>query len=70
MTISSDDNNLQLWVASNWQCIINIKNVNQDGILFSGSFLENENQNLIIARNLNWKNNSEPLKIFDFNAKK
>jgi hypothetical protein len=70
MSISSDDNNLKLWDASNWQCIINIKNVNQDGILFSGSFLENKNQNLIITSNLNWNNNPEPIKIFDFNAKK
>ena len=48
MTISSDDNNLKLWVASNWQCIINIKNVNQNGILFSDQVLEDKNQNLII----------------------
>ena len=70
MSISSDDNNLKLWDVSNWQCIINIKNVNQDGILFSGSFLEDKNQNLIITSNLNWQNNPEPIKIIDFNAKK
>ena len=70
MSISSDDNNLKLWDASNWQCIINIKNVNKDGILFSGSFLEDKNQNLIITSNLNWRNNPEPIKIFDFNANK
>ena len=70
MTISSNDNNLKLWDASNWQCIINIKNVNQNGLLFSGSFLENKNQNFIITSNLNWQNNPEPIKIYDFNAKK
>jgi len=70
MSISSDDNNLKLWDASNWDCIINIKNVNKDGILFSGSFLEDKNQNLIITSNLNWRNNPEPIKIFDFNANK
>lgn len=70
MSISSDDNNLKLWDISNWQCIINIKNLNKDGILFSGSFLGDKNQNLIITSNLNWNNNPEPIKIFDFNANK
>ena len=70
MSISSDDNNLKLWDASNWKCIINMKNVNQSGILFSGSFMEDKNQNLIITSNLYWNNNPEAIKIFDFNANK
>ena len=70
MSISSDDKNLKLWDASDWQCIIDIKNVNQNGMLFSGTFLEDKNQNLIITSNLYWDNNPEPIKLFDFNANK
>ena len=44
MSISSDDNNLKLWDFSNFDCILNIKNVNNNGKLYSACFLFNNNK--------------------------
>ena len=72
MSISYRDNNIKIWKVNNWECILNIKNINKSGYLFSGCFLkENENnQNYIITSNLNWNSNPEKIKVFDFNGKK
>ena len=70
MTISYEDNNLKLWNVNNWECLINILNVNKKGLLFSGCFLNKNNQNYIITSNLNWNDDPENIKIFDFNGNK
>jgi hypothetical protein len=70
MSISYNDNNIKIWNAYNWECILNLQNINQKGILFSGGFLNNNNQNYIITSNLNWVDNPEQIKIFNFNGNK
>ena len=70
MSISHKDNNIKIWNAYNWECILNLQNINKKGILFSGGFLNNNNQNYILTSNLNWNDNPEVIKIFDFNGNK
>ena len=66
MSIICDENNIKLWNVKNWELILNLKNVNNKGTLFSGCFL---NKNYIVSSNLNWDDNLEPIKIFNFNGK-
>ena len=68
MTISYKDNNVKLWDINNWEQLLNIKNANNRGILFSGSFLNENNNDYIITSNLFWDGEPEPIKIFDFNG--
>ena len=68
MSISHKDNNIKLWNFHNWECLSNIINVNNSGLLFSGSFLNYQNKKYIITSNLDWKHIPEPIKIFDFNG--
>ena len=70
MSIISGENNIKLWNVNNWELILNLKNINNKGILFSGCFLNENNKNYIVSSNLNLKDNLEPIKIFDFNGKK
>ena len=41
MTISLEDNNIRIWNLINWECILNIKNINKTGYLYSACFLYN-----------------------------
>ena len=68
MTISGEDNNVKLWDAENWECLLNIK-ANTFGIMFSACFLyDNESGiNYIVTSNCT---GNEYIKIFDFNGKK
>ena len=43
MSISGDNNNIKLWNFLNWDCILNLKNVNQIGFLESACLLNVEN---------------------------
>ena len=71
ISISSYDNNIKLWNIYNWNCICDIKNINQKGNLYSACFLHdiNNNTNFIVTSNDNYSK-SEFIKIFDFNGKK
>ncbi len=69
MTISCYDNNLKLWDIT-FNCLVNLKNVNKEGYLFSATVLNNNNQNYIITSNCNYSYNCDPIKIFDFNGNK
>jgi len=69
LSISADDNNIKLWNVSNWQCLLNLENVNNKGRLYTSCFLKDKNQYYIITSNAN-NNDSEPIKIFDFNGNK
>ena len=66
MSISFRDNNIKLWKVKNWECILNLQNVNSNGYLDSACFLCENNQNYIIASNLYWGGGSEQIKVFDF----
>ena len=67
LSISCDDNNLKIWDIA-FNCLLNLKNINQHGCLYSGTILNNNNQNYIITSNSSYK--CEPIKIFDFKGNK
>ena len=69
MSISGDNNNIKLWNFLNWDCILNLKNVNQIGFLESACLLNVENNYYIITSNWNYEE-VEKVKIFDFKGNK
>ena len=69
LSISCYDNNLKLWDIT-FNCLVNLKNVNKEGFLYSGTILNYNNQNYIITSNANYSYNCDPIKIFDFNGNK
>ena len=70
ISISCKDNNIKLWNINNWDCLLNIKNVNKNGVINSSCFLNINNNVFILTSNFNLKGESEPIKIFDFNGTK
>ena len=69
MSMSSEDNNIKIWNLRNWEKIVDLKNANYVGWLYSACFLRTEdNKNFIITSNRNKQGNCEPIKIFDFNG--
>ena len=38
MTTSLDDNNIRIWNVLNWECILNLLNINTKGYLYSACF--------------------------------
>ena len=65
MTISHNDNNIRIWNIINWECILNIQDINKSGYLYSACFLLNNEQIYIISSNFNLLNTPEMVKIFD-----
>ena len=59
-----------MWQIKNWECLLNINNVNKVGYLDSACFLYHNNNNYIITSNSNKNGFSEPIKIYDFEGKK
>ena len=70
MSISNEDNNIKLWNVNNWECILNIQNVNTYGHLYSACFLKDNNNNYIVSSNYSEVDDCEFIKIFDFNGNK
>ena len=72
ISISADDNNIKLWIFNDFECILNIKNIYENGKLYSGCFLNDDNKNYIIASQSRkyLGNISELIKVFDFNGNK
>ena len=70
MSISSNDNNIRLWKITSLECILNLTNINNFGKLETACFLYYENKNYILTSNCNYKNISEPIKIYDFKGNK
>ena len=68
ITISADDNNIKLWNIVNLELLVEIQNVNKDGLLYSSCFLNNNLQIYIISSNYDYSGNCEPIKVFDFNG--
>mgnify|MGYP002626681632 FL=1 len=71
MSISAVDNNIKLWNLKDWNCLLDLKKVNEHGSLFSACFIrdEIENKNFILTSNDNYSN-SEKIKIYDFKGNK
>ena len=68
ITISADDNNIKLWNIVNLELLVDIQNINKDGLLYSSCFLNNNSQIYIISSNYDYSGNCEPIKVFDFNG--
>ena len=69
LSISAKENNIKVWEITYWKCILNISNINLAGFLDSACLLY-DNNNFIITSNSNQQNDSEPIKIFDFQGNK
>ena len=69
MSVSRNDNNIKIWDIKYFQCLLNLKNINKDGLLNSASFLNYNNNIYILTCNRKWIN-PESIKIFDLNGKK
>ena len=72
ISISPDDNNLKLWDAHTWDCLVNNEKVNQNGYLWSACLL-NDNNNIYIDTSnyigkIRFKETSN-LKLFDLKGK-
>ena len=59
-----------IWNIINFECLINLKNINQFGYIYSACFLNDNNQNFIITTNRNLDGDSSPIKIFNFYGQK
>ena len=72
LSISSYNNNLKIWNINNFECLVDIKNVNEKGSLCSACFLNENNQIFIVTSNalLYGGKNPEKLKVFDFEGNK
>ena len=70
LSLSNKDNNLKIWNANNWECILDIPKVYDEGNLFSSCLLNINEEFYIITSNCNLSGDSEPIKIFDFKGNK
>ena len=72
LSISANDNNLKVWNIYNFEILLNLKNVNNYGKLYSACFLNNNNQIFIITMTYedSMINENKPIKIFDLKGKK
>lgn len=70
MSISAYDNNIKITNVENWECILNLTNVNKEGAVYSACFLSDIDDNYIITSNRNKDGICEPIKVFNFNGKK
>ena len=70
MSISCEDNNIKIWDVNNWECILNLTNINKIGYLYSSCFLKQNNDIYIITSNCYNNGKSESMKIFDFKEQK
>ena len=69
MSVSNSDNNIKLWDIKNMSCILNLKEVNKIGFLYSACFLFHYHELLIISSNYDEYGHSELLKIFNLKGK-
>ena len=70
ISISGHDNNVKIWNPYNWICLLNLKNINEYGDLYSSCMLydKKSNQNYVLTSNC--YGNSEPIKIYDMKGRK
>jgi len=67
----SCDQNIKLWNANNFQCLLNLTNINKSGWVYAACFLNNKDNLFIITSNSNYFDyNIEPIKVYDLNGNK
>ena len=72
MTISFIDNNIKLWDVKNFECILNLQNVNSNGNIKTACFINDNNNIFIVTSNYNGNTfiNLETIKIFNLDGSK
>ena len=65
ISISCVENNLKLWDINEIKCLLEIKRVNQFGLLFSACFLYENKELYILASNYNSKDPPESIKVYN-----
>jgi WD40 repeat protein len=70
LSISKDDNILKIWNITNFECILNLKNVNTKGVLYSACFLKDSKMINFLSTNYNSNGIPEPIKLFDLSGNK
>ena len=71
MSISCKDNNLKVWDANRWECILNLTNINKEGYLVSACFININEGSYIVTSNYNLdKKKVDPIKVYDLNGQK
>ena len=67
ISVSKYDKNIKLWNVYNFECLLELKNINNKGDINSACFLHDNNQIYIITSNYNKTLDLiDPIKIFDF----
>ena len=46
ISISPEDNNIKLWNINNLECLLNLSNIYEEGLINSACFLEDYNNNI------------------------
>ena len=70
MTIANEENNIKLWNIKDITCILDLKEVNKKGFLYSACFLTDNFENFIVSSNYDEYGHFEYLKIFNFKGQK
>ena len=70
LSISFKENNIKLWKVNNWECLLNLQNIYNNGYLDSACFLNDNNNLYIVASNYHWGGLSENIKVFDIEGNK
>ena len=75
MSVSCEDNNIKLWNFSNWECILDLKNVNPNGVLRGACFLKDNDKYYIVTSNSRITGlyegfTPDPIKIYDLQGNK
>ena len=70
MSISRNENRVKIWDVNNWAMLVDIKNINNVGFIYSACIIKDNNNNFIITSNRNMDGNPEAIKIFNFQGQK
>ena len=70
ISLSNWDNSIKLWNINNFELLLNIRRINQNGQLYSACFLNDNEQIYILSTNFAMYGINDPIKIYDLNGKK
>ena len=72
LSISFTDNTIKLWNMNNCSLLLNLANINNDGLLKTACFLKTKDHIYIVSSNFNYNYsfNNEPIKIFNLDGQK
>ena len=70
LSVSKDDNTIKLWNITNLECILNLTNINTNGVLKSACFLTKPKKINILSSNFNSDGIPEPIKLYDISGRK